>query len=57
MQFLLPDLHKYLWLKFPAIIFLGDECGGEERNHMVLALRLIVVLQLLGTMCDGISLR
>lgn len=42
---------------FPDVVFLGDGCGGDERNHTVLALRLMVVLQVLVMTWDVVSLR
>lgn len=55
MHFLLPDLSKHLWLKFPDIIFLEDQCGGEESCGSCIGQS--IVLQLLGMIWDGFSLR
>lgn len=35
MDFLSHDAYEYLWLRFPATVFLGDGWGEEERNRMV----------------------
>lgn len=55
MHFLLPDLSKHLWLKFPDIIFLEGQCGGEESCGSCIGQT--IVLQLLGMIWDGFSLR
>lgn len=56
MDFLSLDVYGYLCLRFPVTVFLGDGWGGEK-SYGSHTLRWMVVLQLLGVMCGGFSLR